>query len=224
MELLVEKFEDIITESILEEATNSKKWYIEGVTIQTEVVNGNKRKYLKEPTRKAIEEHRINVMEKNRSGAELGHPEKNSHELNMENICAKFISIKEDGNNFITKARVCSELPKGKVLEGLLSEGFNLGISSRMLGTTKKDKDCTLVTECQIISFGDIVVTPSGPDCWLSALQENKEWVFLNGTYVQKDLSESIENYKTLIKEAKAKDVQKVLRNIFKDYINKLSS
>ena len=79
-----------------------------------------------------------------------------------------------------------------------------------------------IVKEFQIVSLGDAVFLPSAPGAFLSAIQENVEWIFDNGVLVKKDLSEEIDKYKKTINEAKAKDIQNVVKKIFSDYINKL--
>ncbi len=221
MQLLQETITDIVTESVLDESTNTKKTYIEGITLVAETVNGNKRCYPKSVLAEAIKKHIENDLKLNRCVGCLNHPTERASEIDPEQISHIFESVKEEGNNFITRAKVIDS-PKGKILENLLNNGIKMGISSRGLGNVVESNGVKIVKEFQIVSLGDAVFLPSAPGAFLSAIQENYEWIYDNGVLVKKDLSEEIDKYKKIIQEAKAKDIQNVVKKIFSDYINKL--
>lgn len=221
MNLITESISEVITESILDESTNTKKTYIEGITLVAETVNANKRCYPKSVLSEAIKKHIETDLKLNRCVGCLNHPLERAAEIDPEQISHVFESVKEDGNNFITRARVIDS-PKGKILESLLSNGIKMGISSRGLGNVSESNGVKIVKEFQIVSLGDAVFLPSAPGAFLSAINESKQWVWECGVLVEKDLSEEMDKYKKLIKEAKSKDIQDVVKNIFSDYIKKL--
>jgi predicted ester cyclase len=220
MELLRESFSEALLEEVLEESTGEKKMYLTGIGLQGGIVNQNGRTYPVAVLEKAINEHVEKYLKNGRSLGELDHPSTDQSSINLENVSHRFVSITREGNNFVTKALVL-ETPKGKILKSLVEGGVKIGFSSRGLGNVAKDR---VVQEYSIVSPSDAVYEPSAPDAFQTSIMENSQWVWDCGILIQKDLSESLDNYKVMLKEAKARDVQKVLRSIFKDYMNKLSS
>ena len=72
------------------------------------------------------------------------------------------------------------------------------------------------------ISLGDIEHNPSAPDALLTAIVENREWIFENGVLVEKDLSENVENYQDALKKASKNQISDVVKNILFDYMKQL--
>jgi len=224
MELLRESYNDTAVEEILEESTNEKKLYLTGIALQGNIVNQNLRWYPTEVLEKAINEHVDKYLNKNRSLGELDHPLTGQASINLENVSHRFVSIEKKGDSFYSKALVL-DTPKGKILKSLIEGGVRVGFSSRGLGNIVEGKNGQkVVSQYTLVAISDAVYEPSAPLAFQDHIMENSQWTWDCGMYVQKDLSESIDTYKKLISEAKSKDVQKVLRSIFKDYINKLSS
>ena len=61
-----------------------------------------------------------NYIQKGRALGELGHPDGPS--INLDRVSHKIMSLKEDGNNFIGKAKLL-DTPMGKVAKSLLRRG-----------------------------------------------------------------------------------------------------
>jgi len=221
MELLLESTDDLLVESVVEE--DKKKLYIEGVTLQAEITNGNKRVYPAKVLKEAIQKHTDIDMKRNRCVGQLNHPLERTAEIDPELVSHVFESVRQEGNNFITRARVLENMPKGKILASLLENNIKMGISSRGLGSVSESNGKKIVQEFNIISLGDAVFMPSAPEGFIEAIKEQQEWIYDNGTIVQKDLSEEMDEYKKLINECKAKDIQEVMKNILTDYIKKLT-
>jgi hypothetical protein len=221
MELLLESTDDLLVESVVEE--DKKKLYIEGVTLQAEITNGNKRVYPAKVLKEAIQKHTDIDMKRNRCVGQLNHPLERTAEIDTELVSHVFESVRQEGNNFITRARVLENMPKGKILASLLENNIKMGISSRGLGSVSESNGKKIVQEFNIISLGDAVFMPSAPEGFIEAIKEQQEWIYDNGTIVQKDLSEEMDEYKKLINECKAKDIQEVMKNILTDYIKKLT-
>ena len=215
MKLLAESVNDV--QLLTEEATdgNPKKYYIEGIYLQSDVVNKNGREYPKDIMYREVQKYINEKINKNRALGELGHPAK--PEINYAKASHKIISLVEDGNNWIGKA-VIMNTPRGKIVKGLMDENVCLGVSSRALGSVK-----TLPTgvnrvceDFMLITPADIVYDPSAPDAFVSSLMENKEWVWENGLLVEHE--KQIKDH--INKQSKQLNEKKLLE-IFNDILNK---
>ena len=72
----------------------------------------------------------------------------------------------------------------GKIAKNLLEEGVQLGVSSRGLGSLKKEGTTSVVADDFILSTAaDIVADPSAPDAFVSGIMEGKEWVQVDGRF-----------------------------------------
>ncbi len=222
MKIIRELSTDIITESILDEATNQKKWTISGVTLQSDIQNKNKRTYPKKVLSEAINKHIKDYMKEDRAVGELNHPDSNVSSINLDRVSHKFIEVKEDGSNFITKAEVL-DTPCGKIVQNLLEGNVKLGISSRGLGSVKTEKTGTLVENLYLISLGDIVGDPSAPNAFIQGILEGAEYELTeSGIIEKKDVKIKLDKYSKLIKEASKEDLNEALKCIFKDYLKSL--
>lgn len=98
-----------------------------------------------------------------------------------------------NGNNWIGKAKIINT-PMGNIVKNMLEENIEFAISSRGLGSLKRQNDADYVCEdYQLITPGDLVSDPSGPDCFVTAIMENKEWVWVNGKLYEKE--DQIKNF-----------------------------
>ncbi len=222
MELLQESTQEIVVESVEDGESKKKTWYVQGITLQSEIKNRNNRIYPFKVLNEAINKYKENYLSRRRAVGELDHPINNTANITPDNISHVFESIECDGKNFISKAKVLNT-PKGLITQNLLEENIKLGISSRGLGSISESNGCKIVQEFQLITAGDLVIDPSGTDCWLDAIKEQKEWIYENGQIVEKDLSVEMDVYKKLIQESKTKDIQNTLKLILSDYFKKLS-
>lgn len=96
--------------------------------------------------------------------------------------------------------------PNGAIVAGLMEAGIGMGISTRGVGKTKDftngGKKLKVVQAFHLISPGDIVMDPSAPDAYLTALMENREWVWENGLLVERE-KEIKQEVNTLAKTGK---------------------
>lgn len=222
MELIQESTQEIVVESVEDEEKQEKRWYVEGITLQSEIKNRNGRIYPFPVLEKAVNHYIENYLNRKRAIGELDHPINNSTNITPDNVSHMFETIKTEGKNFRSRAKILNT-PKGKIAQNLLEEGIKLGISSRGLGSVSESNGCKIVKEFQIITAGDLVIEPSGTDCWLDAIHEQKDWIYENGELINVDLSEEMDTYKKLVSEAKTQDIQAVLKDILTDYFKKLS-
>lgn len=225
MKLLCELTDDIkISEDIIDlgEGKSRKDMYIEGITLQGEVKNKNNRVYPKAVLSEAIKKHIDEFMKVGRAVGELNHPVEKSSEINPDRISHRFVEVKEDANNFITKALVLNTT-HGTQVKNLIGGGVKMGISSRGFGDVKESGNAKVVQSLYLVSLGDIVTNPSAPNAFVNAVMEKTEWIWENGILVGKDLSEELDEYRDALDKSTQKDRDDVAIDLFKQYLSSIS-
>ena len=194
MKLITEQNNDI--EVLTEEKDGKKSTYIKGVFLQTEITNRNGRMYKFDTMNREVSKYNEEFVNRGRALGELGHPE--GPTLNLDRVSHKIVELYPEGTNFIGKAKLM-ETPMGKIAKSLLEEGVQLGVSSRGLGSIKKEGNCSVVADDFILSTAaDIVADPSAPDAFVEGIYEGREWVTVDG----KIKEQQIEAIKTAIDNA----------------------
>ena len=214
MRLIAEEITQV--EFLSEEKEGKKNHFIEGVFLQAELQNKNGRKYPVKTLEREVakyEEHHIN---KGRALGELGHPDGPS--INLDRVSHKIESLKQEGNNFIGRAKIL-DTPMGAIAKNLLDEGVRLGVSSRGMGSLKKEEGCNVVCDdFMLATAADIVADPSAPDAFVDGIMEGKEWVWDNGI-----LKESaIAQIKQEIDEATLINIQERKVSAFSKFLKSL--
>lgn len=160
-------------EEILDEATGQKQknLFIEGVFLQAGVVNRNKRIYPVEVLANETNRYNEEYVKKGRGYGELGHPQ--GPQINLERVSHIVSNLRQEGNNFIGKARI-AKTPYGDIAKGLMESGARLGVSSRGLGTLQPNKDGIMEVQkdFRLAAAADIVADPSAPDAWVNGVME----------------------------------------------------
>tara|TARA_Y100000593_G_scaffold54218_1_gene101374 strand:+ start:6777 stop:7433 length:657 start_codon:yes stop_codon:yes gene_type:complete len=174
----------------LEESEGKKNLYIEGVFLQSETVNRNKRQYPKDILKREVDRYNKGYVQENRAFGELGHPE--GPTINLDRVSHMITELSQSGNDWVGKAKVLRTTPSGKIVEGLLKEGAKLGVSSRGMGSLDEQKDGTKVVrdDFHLATAADIVADPSAPNAFVQGIMEGKEWVWNNGSLHEKTLEE----------------------------------
>ena len=178
MKLIREEIEQV--EVIVEQRNGKKNLYIEGVFLQGNIANRNRRMYNVDTLQREVDRYNENFVSKGRALGELGHPDGPS--INLDRASHKIVSLQREGNNFIGKAKILST-PMGKIAEALLNDGVKLGVSSRGVGTLTPTKEgYNMVNDdFSLATAADIVADPSAPDAFVSGIMEGKEWVWDGG-------------------------------------------
>ena len=173
MKLISELIEDI--EILTEENDGKKDTYIKGIFLQTEITNRNGRMYKYDTMSREVNKYNEEFVKRGRALGELGHPE--GPQINLDRVSHKIVDLYPEGKNFIGKAKLL-ETPMGKIAKNLLEEGVQLGVSSRGLGSIKKEGTTSVVADDFILATAaDIVADPSAPDAFVEGIYEGKEWV-----------------------------------------------
>ena len=177
MRLITEQNNDI--EVLTEDKDGKSATYIKGIFLQTEITNRNGRMYRFDSMNREVSKYNEEFIQRGRALGELGHPE--GPTVNLDRVSHKIVELYPEGKNFIGKAKLL-ETPMGKIAKNLLEEGVQLGVSSRGLGSLKKEGTTSVVADDFILSTAaDIVADPSAPDAFVEGIMEGKEWALVDG-------------------------------------------
>ena len=215
---LIKEFNESIN-YLTEETKDPKKpnVFIEGVFLQSDLTNKNGRMYPKDIMRNEVNRYVRENVDTKRAYGELGHPE--GPTVNLDRVSHMIVSLREDGNNWIGKAKVM-DTPMGRIVKELISEGAQLGVSSRGLGSLKERNGINEVQDdFMLATAADIVADPSAPDAFVSGIMEGREWVFVNGKWTEQDIEES----KAIISGANSNQLEEAKIAVFNNFLQKLS-
>ena len=216
MKLITEEIEQV--EVIVENRNGKKNLFIEGVFLQGEIKNRNGRMYPMQTLAREVGRYNENFVEKGRALGELGHPD--GPTVNLDRVSHKIVSLKEDGNNFIGKAKILST-PMGKIASNLLGEGVKLGVSSRGVGSLNKTNEGYSVVgeDFTLATAADIVADPSAPDAFVDGIMEGKDWVWDGGILRERIATKTYKQINTLVDQRKL-DEKKL--SVFEDFLANL--
>jgi hypothetical protein len=202
---------------IVEENKDGKKdYYIQGVFMQSEIKNRNGRVYPKKVLQDEVARYTKDFIKQDRAFGELGHPQ--GPTINLDRASHLITDLKEDGNNFVGKAKILST-PMGSIVKNLIDDGAKLGVSSRGLGTLEEKGGAQYVKgDFQLATAADIVADPSAPDAFVNGIMEGVEWIWENGILK----AQKIEQYKNVISSAKSSELEEAKLNVWKDFIRSL--
>jgi len=216
MKLITETIENV---SYITEATENgkKNLYITGPFLVYDRPNKNNRVYTKDTLGREVNRYNEEFVKTNRALGELGHPDTPS--INLERVSHKIVSLEDNGECFIGKAMIL-ETPYGQIVKNFIDSGVNLGVSSRGMGSLQSTKEgYNLVQDdFRLATAADIVADPSAPGAFVNGIMENKEWLFVEGRFVEMD----IDHAKKQIRQASRKDIEQVALNLFENFLRKL--
>jgi len=198
MKLITEINEEV--KYITEEGSEGKKnLFIEGIFLQGNLKNRNGRYYPEQILAKEVARYTKENIEKGRAYGELGHPDGPS--INLERVCMMIKSLRQEGTNFIGRAKVM-DTPYGNIVRNLMSEGASLGVSSRGMGSLVEKNGLNEVQDdFYLATAADIVADPSAPDAFVNGIMEGVEWIWDNGLLK----AQKLEQAKVEINEAASK-------------------
>ena len=194
-----------------------KQYYIEGVFLQSEIVNRNGRMYKEDIMDKEVGRYIKEAVENNRAYGELGHPD--GPGINLDRVSHMITSLRKEGTNYIGRAKIL-ETPMGQIARGLLEGGANLGVSSRAMGSLKTNNEGVQIVQDDFMlsTAADIVADPSAPDAYVRGIMENKEWIFVDGKFVE----QNIEEVKSLIKKTSSRNLEEAKIRAFQHFLSKI--
>lgn len=214
MKLITETIEDV--QVITEGKGDSKKLYIEGVFLQSELKNRNGRMYPFSVLQKEVNRYNEEYIKTSRALGELGHPD--GPTVNLDRVSHRIVSLAEDGTNFRGKAQIL-DTPMGKIASSLLGEGVKLGVSSRGMGSIDKREDCNVVMDdFMLATAADIVADPSAPDAFVNGIMEGKEWAWDNGILKETKVAK----YQSYMNNATRKNLEERTLRVFEHFLSGL--
>lgn len=201
---------------ITEERNGVKSLYIQGPFLVGETKNRNGRIYPIGTLAKEVGRYNEEYVKTNRAFGELGHPD--SPSINLDRVSHMITSLKQEGNNFIGKAKIL-ETPMGKIAKSLMDGGATLGVSSRGMGSLKEVNGTNVVQDdYYLATAADIVADPSAPGAFVQGIMEGKEWVWNNGIVSEINIVE----YHEQMKKAKQRQIEEISLKIFENFLSKL--
>jgi hypothetical protein len=216
MKLIREEIESV--DFIVEERNGKKNMFIEGIFLQGNLKNRNGRMYPMETLRREVQRYTESNVNSGRALGELGHPD--GPTVNLDRVSHKIVSLKENGTNFIGKAKILST-PMGKIAESLINEGVKLGVSSRGIGSLKQTREGINVVgdDFMLSTAADIVADPSAPDAFVEGIMEGKEWVWDGGILRESLAKKTYQQINTLVTQGEL-DEKKL--DVFNNFLNNL--
>jgi hypothetical protein len=216
MKLITEEVQKV--KFITEGRGASKKMFIEGVFLQADLPNRNKRLYEMKTLEREVNRYNENFICKGRALGELGHPD--GPTVNLDRVSHMITSLVREGNNFRGRAQLLST-PMGKIAQSLIGEGVTLGVSSRGVGSLIKTNDgySRVGEDFMLATAADIVADPSAPDAFIQGIMEGKEWCWSGGLLVEKAAERTYRRINTLV-DKKILDEHKV--NLFQEFLSNI--
>jgi len=219
MKLITETVQDVkyLTEK---KEDGGKAYYIEGPFLQTEIANKNGRMYSKPIMEREVQRYIKEYVNTKRAFGELGHPD--GPGINLDRVSHMIVGLKEEGNNYIGRAKIMTETPMGRIVKNLIDEGAQLGVSSRGMGSLKLNKEG--VNEVQddfyLATAGDIVADPSAPDAFVRGIMEGKEWSLVEGRWMEREIDQA----RKFIKGTSSANLQEAQVQLFQEFMRRLSN
>jgi len=215
MKLIKEHTEEV-KYLVEEKLGKGKEYFIEGVFLQSNLKNRNGRVYPTEILDKEVKRYNDEYVTKNRAFGELGHPD--SPTINLDRVSHMIKSLRREGDNFIGRAKIM-DTPYGKIVKSLIDEGATLGVSSRGMGSLAQKGGVSMVqNDFTLATAADIVADPSAPNAFVEGVMESKEWVMVDGKFVEKDLIEA----QRIIRKTSSKNLNEAKLKLFVDFLEKI--
>lgn len=215
--ILNEQFQN--SRIIKESTATGKNWYVEGVMIQSDVMNRNKRIYPLSVMQESVEAFKRNYLDNDQAVGESGHPACGRLDIDFDCVSHKIISIEQEGKNFIGKALILNT-PKGKVIQNLLEGGVKIGMSTRGAGGTKQIPGGESVLPGFKIFAVDAVFNPSAQTAYMDALMEGEKMIW--------DANDAdtvyLESIRESIKNTSARMLTEQTAKAFADLVNRLKA
>ena len=183
-------------EGVVEEKDGS--FLVKGVLQRADAENQNGRVYPYQILQREAKKYETLINERRALG-ELDHPD--SAVINLKNVSHNVRDMHWDGKDLVGTVEILPT-PSGNILRDLLQSGILLGISSRGLGSVKKDmREGTDVVQddFDLIAF-DFVSNPSTQGAFM---------------YPQGKINESVEQHKTIINPYS--NVERIIHNILSE-------
>ena len=155
--------EDVTTGKRVE-VPASKKTFLKGILQKADTLNQNGRIYPLNVLEREVRNYQKFILE-NRALGECDHPD--SSVVNLKNVSHIIREAYIEDKTVIGKLEILNKTPSGAILQGLVDSEVKIGISSRGVGSTRKQGEYYVVQDdFQLICF-DVVSEPSTPGAFM---------------------------------------------------------
>jgi hypothetical protein len=155
--------------TITEAASNGGRYIMRGILQKANTLNQNGRVYPIDILEREVRNYQKFIAE-NRALGELDHPDSSVVELKNASHIVREAYMQGD----ICYGTVeILDTPSGKILKSLVDSGVTLGISSRGVGSTRKEGDYQVVQDDFQLICWDFVTEPSTPGAFM--MKEGRE-------------------------------------------------
>lgn len=200
---------EYITES---DSGGAKHTYISGIFAEAELKNRNGRVYPQSVMESAVKKYVDDYVSKGRAISELSHPE--NRPMPKPEFASHLVTeLKMVGSKAMGRAKVL-KTPQGQILEGLLSGGVKMGVSTRALGSVSESNGTTYVGKDFQLFAVDAVVDPSGINCFVDSINESMEWLVTDDGQILEKTKKIISTTPRLTESQKMKLFQNFLIDI----------
>lgn len=223
MKLITETVDELqcITEA---NEDGGKSYFIEGIIMQSDIQNRNGRVYPKSTLMNEVTRYNKTYVEQARAFGELGHPK--GPTINLDRVSHMFTELKQDGTDIVGRAKIVKG-PMGDIVKNLIDEGANLGISSRGMGTLKKNSKGIMEVQedFMLATAGDIVADPSAPNAFVRGVMEGTEWIYdiASNSWVSANAFDRIEEEIKATAKVSVKELEEQAAKYFERFIESVA-
>lgn len=222
-QLIVEKpdtqnIEYVVEEKNLKEGSEPRMWIV-GEYMMAGDRNKNGRVYDVQEMTREVNRYNNEFVGNKRSMGELNHP--TSAEVDLERACHVVTELNMDRNVAVGKSMVLST-PCGKILESLIKDGVQVGVSSRALGKLipmEGKDDTNAVKDMRLIAI-DCVADPSYPKAFVNGILESKRYVLESDGRFE----EIYDKFESKIATLPRRDMEDFLKEQVMDFIRQIQA
>ena len=213
---LIREVNETLNMIVEEKLGKGKQLFVEGIFLQSNIKNRNGRMYPESVMDKEVTRYIKEKVDKHTAFGELGHPD--SPSINLDRISHLIVNLRKEGNNWIGKAKIL-DTPMGRIAEGIIKGGGQLGTSSRALGSLKMNNEGINVVQNDFMlsTAGDLVSDPSAPDAWVNGIMESESWVFVDGKFERQ-----VDEARRLIRSAPSNRLEEVKDLAFQQFLKSI--
>lgn len=222
MKLITEHVEDV--QFIIEGTEGTKNMFIEGIFLQADIKNRNGRVYPKNVLQREVARYMKESINRKNAFGELGHP--NGPTINPDRISHLIESLKEDGSNYIGRAKLIPT-PMGNIARNIMEAGGKLAVSSRGVGSLKSKNGAMEVCEdFMLATAADIVINPSAPDAFVDGIMEGRIYEWSDGLLIERDITRLQRDINSSVKNKKLNEqaILSLWEKVVKSASNQLKS
>lgn len=151
-------------EMIKESIEKTGKILMKGILQKADTLNQNGRIYPHAVLDREVRNYQKFIIE-NRALGELDHPD--SSVVNLKNVSHLVREAYIENGTVFGVVEILDKTPSGAILKGLIESGVKLGISSRGVGSTRKQDDYYVVQDDFQLICWDFVSEPSTPGAFM---------------------------------------------------------